>query len=98
MSTTPVPDDSLATREPLTLRAAVVSIVVAAIWILTYLGVTLPAGVEDDVIGVVDALLAVAAVIAPLVTAVWARRKVTPVAAPVNNRGELLTPDTGVVA
>lgn len=85
-------DHRLPTREPLTSRALVVAVVA----VLGLFGVHLTDVFADQIVTALDL---VALLLAPLVTAWWSRRHVTPVADPRADDGRALVavPEGGVV-
>lgn len=64
-------------REPLVTRASIIALVTAVLTLLVAFKVDLSDGQRDAILGI-------AAVVAPLVVAAVTRHKVTPVAAPKN--------------
>lgn len=74
-------------RNPLVNRAVVVAVVALGVVLLRHAGVVVPADVHEAVIEAV-------AVAAPIVAALWARRKVTPTADPRAEDGTPLAPVT----
>lgn len=72
-------------REPLITAAGITAAVTAAVGLLVAFGVHISDGQTTAILGVI-------AVLAPIVTALASRGKVTPVAAPQDNAGNELTP------
>jgi hypothetical protein len=78
-------------REPLATTGTVTAAVTAVIALVVAFGVDLTTDQQTAILGV-------AAVIAPLVVALWTRRKVTPLADPRADSGTPLVPVQGVAA
>lgn len=66
----------MSTREPLVIRAAIVAFVTAVIGLLVAFGVVIP---EDTSENIVNLVIVVFSLAAPLITAALARGKVTPI-------------------
>ena len=77
-------------REPVIIAAAVVALIEATIIAAVAFGWGINPDQQAALMGVI---IAAAAVIAPLVGAIWARSKVTPVSDPKDDAGYLLVPD-----
>lgn len=73
-------------RQPVVNRAFIIAAVALVVAALGKAGVVVPRDVAAN-------LVEVAAVLAPLAVAYWARRHVTPVKDPRDNAGNPLTPD-----
>lgn len=77
-------------REPLLTRSTVVAVVTTLLAVLTAFGLPISDTQQNAVLGAVG-------VIAPIVLALWARRRVTPIADPRDDDGTPLTRDTEAV-
>lgn len=72
--------------------AALTTLVTAGLGLLVALGVDVPSQTQGAILGAVAAVIAAVGAVAPLVTALFAREKVTPLSAPKDAQGRTLTP------